>query len=75
MKRPWFLTSHAMKRCHEMGLDRAAVIAVLDDPQITWSSFGRVVAARGDISVVHDPNLRVVVTVLWWTEDDYLRSA
>lgn len=56
-------------------MDRAAVVAVLDDPQVTWHSFGRVVAARGDISVVYVPETRVVVTVLWWTQEQYSRAA
>ena len=75
MTAPWFLTMHAIKRCREMSLDRTAVVAVLDDAEITWPSYGRVVAAKGELAVVHDPTTRVVVTVLWWTQDDYQRAA
>lgn len=75
MKTRWFLSLHALHRVCEMGLERADVIRALAQPEVTWSSGGRQVAALGSIAVVSIPNDNIVVTVLWRTQDRYERAA
>ena len=75
MNRRWFLSLHAVARCREMGLTRTDVVRVLDDPAVSWPSHGRRVACAGDLAVVFDAQLGVVVTVLWWTQEHYRRAA
>lgn len=66
----WFLTRHALDRITEMGLTRADVIAVLDQPEVTWTGTitgdERTVHVAGNLAVVTRDD--VVVTVLWHTE-------
>lgn len=71
----WFLSRHALERMYQMALERGHVIAVLNEPEISWPSYlGRRVAVSGDVAVVFDPASRAVVTVLWHVDEDWNRE-
>lgn len=71
----WFLSRHALERVNEMHLDRALVVSVLEEPEISWPShLSRRVAVAGDIAVVFDPGNRAVITVLWHVAEDWTRE-
>ncbi len=73
--RRWFLSRHALERVTQMGLNRARVVSVLEEPELTWPShLDRRVASAGDIAVVFDPGNAVVITVLWHVEEDWTRE-
>lgn len=64
----WFLSRHALQRCREMGLTRLDVVAVLDEPEVSYPAGDeRTMSIRGDLAVcwIHD----VVISVLWHTPD------
>jgi len=67
---PWLLTHHARRRIDEMGLELVEVMQALDDPAVTYPcrpcyERGRIVAVRDRLAVVHNPDARTVITVLW----------
>lgn len=62
------LSPHAIARAREMGLSFADITEVVRDPEVTYDQShrgpGRVVAKRGDLSVVYCSDNGVVITVL-----------
>lgn len=71
IKPRWVLTRHALERAVEMGLSRADIVAVLDDPENDYPGDPRYdrsrrrIATRGALDVVYEPQNRLVVTVLF----------
>lgn len=79
LKPHYTLTRHTWHRLQEMGLTRADVLQIIEDPEITYdtSSHGttepRKIAARGPYAVVYNTYTNAVVTVLHRTTDQYVR--
>lgn len=64
-KQRWFLRLHALERTTEMGLTRADVVRVLDEPEVTYPSLrsGGFTSTRGPLAVGWEAD--TVYTVLW----------
>lgn len=63
------LTRHALTRAYEMGLDRAAILDIISDPDTDYPSQNEGetdcrLATRGSVAVVYNPVRGLVVTVL-----------
>ena len=69
------LSSHAYQHVVEMGLDRAAVVAAIEDAQTDYPGppgdidATRRVATRNDLAVVYRPGDGLIITVLWNRKD------
>lgn len=76
----WFISLHALGRMAEMEVTRAEVIAVVEDPEVTYNSDprrhpdGSRVARRGKLLVAYWPERREIITVLWADDDFHDRS-
>lgn len=74
MTKPHYtLTTHTWKRVQQMGLTRADVLSIIEDPEIDYYSKDRRVACKGEYAVVYNPETHAVVTVLYRTFDEYVR--
>lgn len=73
------MSIHALERCKEMDIDVDRVRRVLSNPHLRYdSSNGYTVFSRADeptFRVVFNSRTNTVVTVIWWTDDDYERGA
>jgi hypothetical protein len=71
----WFLTMHAWERADEMGFERADIVAACEEAEISYHPYDDEcrVYAKGPIKVVANPVERIIVTVLWNTDEDYSR--
>lgn len=67
-----FITLHALERINEMDLNERQVRDVVGDPETTWESRGRIVATRGEIAVVYNPETMEIVTVLANRPDEWI---
>ena len=62
----WCFTQHALGRMQQRSVDRSRVLEVLRDPEVTHPTFNSLRrACQGDLTIVFDPESRVVVTVMW----------
>jgi hypothetical protein len=71
----WFICSHALERMIEFGLDRATVVDICDDPEVSYPPYlnrnERRIYVKGEFAVVAHPADKVIITVLrnlpeWW---------
>lgn len=75
------LTEHARERCEEMGITTDRVKRVVRDPHLAYDSKnGYRVVCRSDeptfrVVISERPDETVVVTVIWWTSEQYERGA
>lgn len=78
----WVLSPHAEQRADQMGVGLEHVFAVLRDPAVTYPPSraylarypNRRLAASGDLTVVYDSSTRVIVTVLWNSDEEFERG-
>jgi hypothetical protein len=65
----WVFTHHLRQRATERGITEAAITAVLNNPQVTYTQnlYGpeRQVRQRGELAVVVNRATRTVITVLF----------
>lgn len=72
---PFVLSSHAHQRALQMGLDRSAVVAAVEDAHTDYPGRPTVlgetrrVATRHDLAVVYAPANGSIITVLWHGKD------
>ena len=74
VERPWTITNHAWHRAQAMGVDRAAILAVIEDATTTWTTGeNRKVMKGNGLALVVCPENRAVITVLYDKEEQWER--
>lgn len=77
VRREFRLSAHATKRAAEMRLTMDQIVALVETPDVVaehgvrskYYGDGTVMHMRGEHTAVLNPNLRVIVTLLWrWRE-------
>lgn len=75
----WVFTQHAEARRIEMRLTRNRVVEAIENAAVSWRTSSHdnngTTFAEGDLTVVADPDTRSVLTILWWTDEEYERAA
>jgi hypothetical protein len=65
----WWFCGHARRRATERGITGAEMLAVLRDPQVTYTqnTYGpdRQILQRGELGLVVHPPTRTVITVIY----------
>lgn len=71
------ISEHARERCAQMGVSTKIAKRMVREHTCSWTTAsGRVVATSDlypDLTVVYEPQPLVVVTVLYRTQDTYVR--